>query len=336
MGAKSKPRAGSKAHYPRKRARYIKTHFKTVKPSSNDSVKPMNFLGYKVGMTQVSGTNTRKNAVSYGQVVVMSATVVEVPALKVFGFRGHGKNDIRYGEHTLYEEWNLNTADKNLDKKINSWNNAIENHKDGKVNGGKKLDNIVSELTEIRLLAHTQPYLTTVGKKKPEIVEVILSGNVQDQIKYAQEKIGKEIKASEVFSIKDFLDIKAVTKGKGIQGPVRRFGVKKHRPKMKKSRYVGSIGPWNPSTVMWTVARAGQTGYHTRTELNKQLLLIDNNQERVNKSGGFPHYGEVRNDYLVIAGSLPGPNRRAMSLRQAVRPLREQKTILEGVDWIAK
>ena len=137
MGSKSKPRAGSISYYPRKRARALKTHFKTIKPNSEGPVKPMNFLGYKVGMTQVSGTNTHKNAVSYGQTVVMPATIVEVPALKVFGFRGYGKDDERYGQHTLYEEWTLDAADKNMDKKINSWNAAIENHKDGKVNGGK-------------------------------------------------------------------------------------------------------------------------------------------------------------------------------------------------------
>ena len=327
-----KPRSGSIAYYPRKRARYQKTHFKTANQAQKGPSKPLNFLGYKVGMTQVAGTNTRKNAVSYGQNVVMAATIVEAPAMKVFGWRGYGKDDERYGTHTLCEEWNFEAADKNIQKKIGSWKRGQDN----KTKPEKTMEQWMPELVEIRLLAHTQPYLTAVGKKKPEIVEVLLSGNLDEQAKYAKEKIGKELKASEVFNTKDCLDIKAVTKGKGIQGPVKRFGVKIHRPKMKKARYVGSIGPWNPSTVMWTVARAGQMGYHTRTDYNKQLLMMDNKAEAVNPKGGFSNYGVVKNDFLVIAGSLPGPNKRALSIRQAVRPLREQKTLLEGVDWIGK
>lgn len=37
-----------------------------------------------------------------------------------------------------------------------------------------------------------------------------------------------------------------------------------------KGRHVGSIGPWTPSRTMWTVAQAGQMGYHKRTEFNKK------------------------------------------------------------------
>ena len=74
---------------------------------------------------------------------------------------------------------------------------------------------------------------------------------------------------ADVFTGEHFIDIRAVSKGKGMQGPVKRAGVKMQRPKAKKRRIVGSISPWNPSTVMWQVPRPGQMGYHSRTEYNK-------------------------------------------------------------------
>lgn len=34
------------------------------------------------------------------------------------------------------------------------------------------------------------------------------------------------------------------------------------------------IGAWHPSRVSFTVARAGQKGYHHRTEMNKKIYRI--------------------------------------------------------------
>jgi large subunit ribosomal protein L3 len=74
---------------------------------------------------------------------------------------------------------------------------------------------------------------------------------------------------------------------------------------------------------MWTVAMAGQMGYHKRTEYNKKILKIgDQSQaDEVNPNGGFVKYGQVRNGFVVIKGSIPGPSKRLVILRKAVRPI---------------
>jgi large subunit ribosomal protein L3 len=60
-------------------------------------------------------------------------------------------------------------------------------------------------------------------------------------------------------------------------------------------------------------------GYHQRTECNKRVLKVGTNAEEINPNGGFPHYGVVKNKYLVIHGSIPGPAKRLLRMRDAVR-----------------
>ena len=73
---------------------------------------------------------------------------------------------------------------------------------------------------------------------------------------------------------------------------------------------------------MWTVAQAGQMGYHKRTEFNKRILKIASADEvdQINPDGGFVNYGVVKNDYVLVKGSLPGPSKRLVILRQPIRP----------------
>jgi large subunit ribosomal protein L3 len=72
---------------------------------------------------------------------------------------------------------------------------------------------------------------------------------------------------------------------------------------------------------MWTVAQAGQMGYHKRTEYNKKILKIGEQSEadQVNPKGGFVKYGLVKNDYILVKGSVPGPSKRLIILRKGIR-----------------
>jgi large subunit ribosomal protein L3 len=119
------------------------------------------------------------------------------------------------------------------------------------------------------------------------------------------------------------VDASAVTKGKGTQGPVRRWGIaiqKRKHARTGKKRHVGNLGPWHPSHISWRVPQLGQMGYHQRTEFNKRLMFIGTDGAEINPDGGFPGYGLVRNQYVLIKGSLPGPIKRLVRMRHAIRP----------------
>ena len=64
-------------------------------------------------------------------------------------------------------------------------------------------------------------------------------------------------------------------KGKGYEGVVTRWGVTRLPRKTHRGlRKVACIGAWHPARVSFTVARAGQNGYHHRTELNKKIYKV--------------------------------------------------------------
>ena len=109
-----------------------------------------------------------------------------------------------------------------------------------------------------------------------------------------------------------------------MEGPITRFGVKRKQHKSRKSvRAVGTLGPISPAVVMYTVPRQGQRGFHQRTEYNKRILLMstvgNDNQISINPSGGFKHFGLIKEDYIVLRGSVPGVPRRLVKLRQPMR-----------------
>ncbi len=81
------------------------------------------------------------------------------------------------------------------------------------------------------------------------------------------------------------------------------------------------MGDFGTGYVRKTIRQAGQVGYHKRTELNKRILRISNPDEsEITPAGGFLNYGEVRNPYMIIQGSLPGPAKRLIRFRDATRP----------------
>ncbi|XP_065870587.1 large ribosomal subunit protein uL3-like [Euphorbia lathyris] len=124
-----------------------------------------------------------------------------------------------------------------------------------------------------------------------------------------------------------------VTKGKGYEGVVTRWGVTPLPRKTHRGlRKVACIGSWHPARVSYTVARAGQNGYHHRTEMNKKIYKLgksgneshsaitdyDQTQKEITPIGGFPHYGVVKEDYLMIKGCCVGPKKRVVTLRQSL------------------
>ena len=43
-------------------------------------------------------------------------------------------------------------------------------------------------------------------------------------------------------------------------------------------------------------------------------------EDNVNPKGGFEHYGIIKGEYIVLKGSVPGPQKRGIVITPAIRP----------------
>jgi len=309
MAKDHRPRKGSRAYWPRKKARRIYPVAMPVPKRTKDKVEPMAFAGYKAGMTQVMFTDSRKTSTTAGQEINEAVTVLDCPPLVVCGMKLYRK-----GARGLESEatvWH-DSLPKDLTRKLDV---PKKPHMKQEI-AGKDLD----RLCGVRLIVCTQPRGTGIGKKRPEVFEVPVSGDVAKQFAYALEKLGKEISQSEVFAEGEVVDVKAVSKGKGYQGVVKRFGVKIRNTKSGgKMRHIGSMGAVKPSRVLpGDIAQAGQHGYQTRTEYNKRILKMSDSG--LMPEGGFLRYGKVPKHFMLVHGSVPGSKKRLIILRKAMRP----------------
>jgi large subunit ribosomal protein L3 len=303
-----KPREGSLAFYPRKRAARIYPNIDTY--PSVDKTIPLAFGAYKVGMGHVIALDNRKNSPTYGMQISIPVTILEVPPLKVIGVRFYQKT-IR-GLKVLTEIYSKDLP-KELERKVKIKSNFSEQKIEEVKKNAEKISNV-------RLIIATEPKKTGLGKKKPEIFEIEVGGkNSKEKIEYALSLLGKEFLPNEAFKEGEVVDVIAVTKGKGTQGPVKRFGIKIQGRKAKeKLRHVGSLGQERPGKVRWTVPMAGQMGFQTRTELNKRILKFGNGNE-INPKSGFKRYGIIKSSFVIIEGSVPGSKKRLVMIRKAIR-----------------
>jgi len=308
MPAIKRPKKGSQAFYPRKRAKRIypvvSTYPETEKP------KLLDFACYKAGMTNLILIDNVKSSPTYGQEVSIPATILECPPLKVVGIRAYKLTT--KGLQVLTEAWS-----KELPKEIERKTKVKPNEE--KIS---EIEKNLDKISKLKLIVSTQPKLSGLGKKKPEIFEVEIGGkDLKEKLDFAKQLLGKEIRASDVFKQGEYVDVIAVTKGKGTAGPVERFGVFiQSRHAKEKRRHVGTLGQEQPGKVRHTVPMAGQLGFQTRTEFNKRILKIGEKGEEVTPKGGLKNYGVVKTDYLLLEGSVPGPKKRLIRLRAAIRP----------------
>jgi large subunit ribosomal protein L3 len=311
------------AYSPRKRARAETAHIKSW-PKGTDKPKIQGFLGYKAGMTHAFVIDYRPTSTTSGKEVIMPVSVVETPPIKIAAVRGY-KNTYQ-GLQTIGEIW-ANKLDSELSKRI-----SLQKKEK------KKQWSQFKNADDIRVIVYTQPKLVTgIPKKTPEIRELRISGgSIDDQLNYGKEILGKTVTVNDVVREGDMLDVIAVTKGKGFQGHVQRWGVKLlHHKNSKHRRMIGTAGSWHPNWIQQTVPQAGQMGYHQRTEYNKRVLKIGEKGEEISPVGGFPHYGIVRNSYVLIHGSIPGPTKRLISMRDAIRYQRGVKIEKPEISYIS-
>jgi len=365
------PRHGSKGFLPKKRS---KTHRGRCKSfPKDDSSKPVHmtaFIGYKAGMTSIVREVDRPGSKSNKKEVCEAVTIIETPPMVVVGVIGYietprGLRSLKtvWAEHMadeckrrFYKQW-CRSKKRAFTKASTKWTDEL-----GRKLIEKDLESIKKYCKVVRVICHTQMRLLRKRQKKAHIMEVQLNGGtVAEKVDWAKAHFEKQIPVNSVFAMDECIDVIGVSKGRGFKGVTSRWGTKKLPRKTHKGlRKVACIGAWHPSRVQFSVPRAGQKGFHHRTEINKKIYrvgegfkmkdgkLIKNNasteydlaDKSINPMGGFVNYGLVRNDFLMIKGGCVGVRKRVLTLRKSLNVLTKrrflEKVTLKFIDTASK
>ncbi|KAJ9087575.1 60S ribosomal protein L3 [Entomophthora muscae] len=334
------PRHGHLGFLPRKRAARHRGKVKTF--PKDDPTKPVHmtaFMGYKAGMTHIVREADRPGSKLHKKEVVEAVTIIETPPVVVVGVVGYIETP--KGLRALGTVWAQHLSDEVKRRFYKNWyqskkkafTNYAKKHADGGKAITKDLERLKKYCSVIRVLAHTQISKVHLAQKKAHLMEIQLNGgSISDKVNWASEHFEKTVEVGAVFEQDEMIDIIGVTKGKGYEGVTHRWGTKKLPRKTHRGlRKVACIGAWHPSRVMYSVARAGRNGYHHRTETNKKIYRIGKSDDSKNASteydltektitpmGGFPHYGVVREDFVMIKGGCVGIRKRILTLRKSL------------------
>ncbi|KAF8387263.1 rpl-3 [Pristionchus pacificus] len=364
----SAPRHGSMGFAPKKRAKRITGKVKAF--PKDDPSKPVHltaFMGFKAGMTHIVREVDKPGSKVNKKEVVEAVTILETPPMVISGIVGYidtpkGPRPFKtvFAEHLsedfrrrMIKNW-YKSKKKAFTKYSKKWQDE-----DGKKAIEGDLNKMKKYCSSIRVIVNTQQKLLKHRNKKAHIMEVQLNGgSIADKVEWAKERLEKQVLIDQVFAQDEMVDTIGVTRGKGFKGVTSRWHTKKLPRKTHKGlRKVACIGAWHPSRVQFTVARAGQKGYHHRTEMNKKIYRIgksaltaegkkngstefDVTEKTINPMGGFPHYGTVNQDYLMIKGAVIGPRKRPITLRKSLwthtKRVAFEKITLKFIDTSSK
>ena len=116
--------------------------------------------------------------------------------------------------------------------------------------------------------------------------------------------VGQEIKA-DIFAEGDKIDVTGISKGKGFQGAIKRFGLSRGPMKhgSKYHRHAGSNGPaTTPGRVFKGKHMPGQMGAVKVTVQNLEVVKVD-----------------VENNLLLVKGAVPGSKKALLVLKETVK-----------------
>jgi len=272
--------------------------------------------------------------------VVDAVSIIETPAMVVVGVVGYvetpsGLRSLTtvFAEH-LSEEFKRRCYKNWFSAKKKAYTKYAKKYENGAKDIEEQLDRISKFCTIVRVIAHTQvKKLSNFRTKKAHIMEIqVNGGDAAAKVDFAKSLFEKEITVDSVFAKDENIDVIGVTKGRGYEGVTTRWGVTRLPRKTHRGlRKVACIGSWHPARVSDTVPRAGQNGYFHRTELNKKVYRIgkagdekscmtdaDLTEKSITPMGGFVHYGEVRNDWVMVKGAIVGVKKRALVLRKSM------------------
>lgn len=122
----------------------------------------------------------------------------------------------------------------------------------------------------------------------------------------ADYEVKQEIKA-DIFAAGDHVDATAISKGKGFQGAISRYG--QSRGPMghgsKYHRHAGSNGSSSdPSKVRKGKRMPGHTGHVKVTVQNLEVVKVD-----------------AENNLILVKGSVPGPKKSLITIKESVKTI---------------
>jgi len=266
-------------------------------------------------------------------------TIIETPPMIIVGVVGYIETP--KGLRSLTSVWAQHLSDECKRRFYKRWYKSKKKaftkyalkYAQNKTEIDRELARMKKYCTIIRVIAHTQIKKLNIRTKKAHIMEIQVNGGTPEQkVDFAVGLFEKSIPIDSVFNSSDMIDVIGVTKGHGFEGVTTRWGTRRLPRKTHKGlRKVACIGAWHPSRVSYAVPRAGQHGYHHRTEINKKIYKIgkaedkqnaatefDVTEKRITPMGGFPHYGVVDEDFLMIKGCTVGVPRRVITLRKSL------------------
>jgi large subunit ribosomal protein L3 len=318
MAKLSRPRRGSLQYWPRKRAASILPSANWNAISLKNNNKLLGFLGYKVGMLSAYAKDMTPDSMTKTKRITFPVTIIECPGIKIFSVRFYKNGQVA-------SEMLATNLDKELKRAVKlpkSSSNQIN------VDAQKNYD-------DIRVIVYSLVKKTGI-KKKPDMAEIALGGNVEDKLNFVKSNVGKEIRVAEILEKMQLVDIRGVTKGFGLEGAVKRYGIGLRSHKAEKGRRrPGSLGPWHPSRVTFRTPMAGQTGMFTRVIYNNKIVDVANIKEKdINPKGGFNNFGTIKTDYIAVRGSIQGPQKRVVMITLPLRKTKYQdKKNFELIDF---
>ncbi|MBS3081457.1 50S ribosomal protein L3 [Candidatus Pacearchaeota archaeon] len=297
----SRPRYGSLQFWPRKRAeRFL--------PSVNWSALKgdglLGFIAYKAGMATATVKDSTPKSMTPGKKLSIPVTFLETPPVKIYSVRFYKDGKVK-SEVVVSNDRELKRIIKVM-KTLPAQTSLDE----------------VKDFDDIRVIIYSIPKEAKL-KKTPDIIEVGIGA--KDKLSFVKSHIGKNILFTDVFK-GDLVDVRGLTKGKGLSGPVARFGISLRQHKSEKGRRgPGSLGPWHPARVIFRVPLSGQLGMFTRVHNNLKILGSKATLKgKISELRPFKNYGLIRTDYLVLHGSVQGPAKRQVLLTSPLRPTLKQ------------
>jgi len=302
MPTRRSPKKGSLQYWPRKRASKLLPRVNWNAINSGKNLK--GFIGYKAGMISACVKDNTPNSITKGKKIIIPCTLIECPPLKIFSLRLYKKGIVAKEIHA-----------PNLDKELKRIIKIPKKR-------GLKIEEIKpEEYDNMRVICYSQPKKTKI-KKTPDLSEIGLNGSAKEKLNFVKENFGKDIPITTVFEKGQIVDIRSLTKGKGLSGPVRRFGIglKQHKSE-KGRRRPGSLGPWHPARTTRFAPQAGQLGMFSRATYNNKIIEIKKSGEGLKN---IKNFGEINSDYILLKGSTQGPAKRQMLITATLRPTKKQ------------